>query len=72
VAFKTFKKEDEEKTIWDSALEATQQQVKVALLEVYEKETQVTVRNKICDTIADVARYCEEHNSLHLVRHGLQ
>jgi len=73
VAFKTFKKEDEDKSVWDSASPTTQQQVKAALLEGYEKETHVAVRNKICDTIADVARYCEEQNSLHLLmRNNLQ
>jgi hypothetical protein len=35
------------------------------LLDGYEKETQVSVRNKICDTIADVARECEEQNRMY-------
>jgi importin-5 len=33
-------------------------------LDGYEKEAQVAVRNKICDTIADVARECEEQNRM--------
>jgi hypothetical protein len=63
VAFKTFKKEDDTKTIWSGAAESTKAQVKAGLLEGYEKETIVTVRNKICDTIADVAREEEEESS---------
>ena len=63
VAFKTFKKEDDAHTIWRESLPATQQQVKATLLEGYEKEAVVAVRNKICDTIADVARDGEEQNS---------
>jgi hypothetical protein len=62
VGFKTFKQEDDTLTVWSGSAETTQQQVKAALLEGYEKEAVVAVRNKICDTIADVARECEEKN----------
>jgi importin-5 len=62
VAFKTFKSEDDTKTIWSGAGKAAQQQVRAALLEGYEKEAVVAVRNKICDTIADVARDDEEQS----------
>jgi len=64
VAFKTFKKEDDTETIWGAATPQTQQQVKAALLEGYERETVVGVRHKICDTIADVARDCEERSRM--------
>jgi len=60
VAFKTYKKEDDAQTIWDASSPQTQQQVKAALLEGYERETVTGVRHKICDTIADVARDGEE------------
>ena len=62
VAFKTYKEEDDNKTVWSGASATTQQQVKAALLEGYEQETVVAVRNKICDTIADVAREGEEQS----------
>lgn len=62
VAFKTFKKDDDTKTVWAAAAENTKQQVKSALLEGYENEAAVGVRNKLCDTIADVAREGQEEN----------
>jgi importin-5 len=64
VAFKTFKKEDDTKTVWVAASENTKQQVKAALLEGYENEAVVSVRNKLCDTIADVAREGLEENRI--------
>jgi len=64
VAFKTFKKEDDTKTVWAAATENTKQQVKGALLEGYENETAVGVRNKLCDTIADIARDGQEENRM--------
>ena len=64
VGFKTFKNEEDSQPIWSQSTESTQHQVKSILLESYEKETVVAVRNKICDTIADVARDCEENNSI--------
>ena len=64
VAFKTFKKEDDTKTVWAAAAENTKQQVKAALLEGYENETAVGVRNKLCDTIADIARDGQEENRM--------
>jgi hypothetical protein len=68
VAFKTFQKEDDTQTIWDAASPQTQQQVKVALLEGYEREAVVGVRHKICDTIADVARDCDEKSRIYKTR----
>jgi hypothetical protein len=65
IAFKTLKSEDDARTIWGTSSPATHQQVKSVLLDGYEKETQVSVRNKICDTIADVARECEEQNRMY-------
>ena len=62
VAFKTFKSDDESQTIWEGSAESTKEQVKSSLLACYEKESVVTVRNKICDTIADVARDAEEQS----------
>jgi hypothetical protein len=64
VAFKTFKNEDEQKSIWSAVSGTTQGQVRAALLEGYEKESVVAVRNKVCDTIADVARDDEEQSSM--------
>jgi importin-5 len=66
VGFKTFKQEDDSQTIWEGSAESTKQQVKAALLECYEKESVVSVRNKICDTIADVARDGEEQSRKHI------
>ena len=60
VGFKTFKKDDDSKTIWAAAAQNTKEHVKAALLEGYENEPAVGVRNKLCDTIADVAREGQE------------
>ena len=68
VAFKTFKKDDDTETIWSAAQDQTRQQVKAALLEGYERETVSSVRNKICDTIADVAREGEERSGMENLR----
>lgn len=62
MGFKTFKKEDDSQTIWEGSADSTKQQVKAALLEGYEKEMVISVRHKICDTIADVARDDEENS----------
>ena len=63
MAFKTYKREDDAQTIWNGSTESTKEQVKAGLLEGYEKEAVVSVRNKICDTVADVAREEEEESS---------
>ena len=67
IAFKTLKGEDDNRTIWSASSASTQQQIKSILLDGYEKEAQVGVRNKICDTIADVARECEEQNRMYFL-----
>ena len=68
VAFKTYKKEDDDsETIWDASAPETRKQVQSALLEGYERETVSMVRNKICDTIADVAKDCEEKSRILLL-----
>jgi importin-5 len=64
VAFKTYNKDDDAETIWEATPPETHQQVKAALLEGYEHEKVTSVRNKICDTIADVARTCEEKSGM--------
>lgn len=64
VGFKTYRSDNTSETIWSGATLITQQQVKAVLLEGYEKETIVVVRNKLCDTIADIARYDEEEDRL--------
>ena len=63
IAFKTTKKADDGLLIWEGSAEATREQVKSLLLEGYEKEAVVAVRNQLCDTIADVARDAEEKSS---------
>jgi importin-5 len=68
VGFKTFKKEDDSQTIWEGSADSTKQQVKAALLEGYEKEMVISVRHKICDTIADVARDDEENSRKAILR----
>jgi importin-5 len=70
VAFKTFKKEDDTKTVWAATSENIKQQVKAALLEGYENEAAVAVRNKLCDTIADVARDGQEEDRMFLYVEG--
>lgn len=62
VGFKTFKEHDDSQTIWEGSAQSTKEQVKAALLECYEKEHIVTVRNKICDTMADIGRDAEEQS----------
>jgi importin-5 len=61
VAFKTYK-HDNTTTVWDAAADGTKHIVKRGLLEGFEQETVPSVRNKICDTIGDVARE-EDANS---------
>lgn len=67
IAFKTLKGDDDSRTIWNASSASTQQQIKSILLDGYEKEAQVAVRNKICDTIADVARECDEQNRMYFL-----
>jgi hypothetical protein len=64
VGFKTYRTDDSTETIWSGATPSTQQQIKAVLLEGYEKEAVVAVRNKLCDAIADVARHDEEEDRL--------
>jgi hypothetical protein len=64
IGFKTMQKEDDTKTIWEGSAEGTRAQVKALLLEGYEKEAVVGVRNQLCDTIADIAREAEEQSSI--------
>jgi importin-5 len=64
IGFKTTQKEDDTRTIWEGSAEGTRAQVKALLLEGYEKEAVVGVRNQLCDTIADVAREAEEQSSI--------
>jgi len=63
IAFKTTKKDDDTVVIWEGSVETTREQVKAMLLEGYEKEAVVAVRNQLCDTIAEVARDAEEKSS---------
>ena len=50
--------------MWDAAQDGTKQIVKRGLLEGFEQEAVPSVRNKICDTIADVAREEDEKSSI--------
>jgi importin-5 len=64
VAFKTNKPNEESTTVWEAAVENTKQIVKRALLEGFEQEAVSAVRNKICDTIAEVAREEDAKSSI--------
>jgi hypothetical protein len=63
IGFKTTKNEEDTTTLWEGSAGPTREQVKAVLLEGYEQETVVAVRNQLCDTIADVARDAEENSS---------
>lgn len=47
-----------EKTLWEAAEEGTRTTVKALFLESLSRETHKSVRNKVCDTIAEMARAC--------------
>ncbi|KAF9915454.1 Importin-5, partial [Lobosporangium transversale] len=59
VAFKGIPNQDpeaEEVTLWDVTQEQTRQAMKTHFLEGLSQESNKSVRNKICDTIAEMAR----------------
>ncbi|KAF9365094.1 hypothetical protein BGX34_011434 [Mortierella sp. NVP85] len=54
----TSKSKSSEKTLWDTTEESTRTVVKALFLESLSHETHQSVRNKVCDTIAEMARAC--------------
>jgi hypothetical protein len=52
------KSKPSDKTLWEAAEEGTRTTVKALFLESLSRETHKSVRNKVCDTIAEMARAC--------------